>query len=448
MKTIHFVGIGGIGMSALARYMLEDGYAVSGSDRWDSEIVRQLSASGAMVHIGHSSSNVPIGCQLVVYTSAVTADNVEVAYARAQGITVILREQLLGQIFNRYRQRIAVCGTHGKTTTTAMIDYVLRHIGIRHSAFIGGIPVDSHSNYSSGGNVVVAEACEYRESFVHLFPSILLCLNIEWDHPDYYKNIEHMQDSYARFFDNVSSSGVIIAHQSVAGRLTKGRSVVSYGTDMGCTYRAGEITHSRGVYSYNLYIEGLYVCPVQLSVVGRHNVANSLAVIATCSRLGIDCTVVAEALAGFYGAERRWQVVPCSFTNVVEDYAHHPTELGAVFDSVEDIGYKRVIAIFQPHTYSRTQALWRQFVSVLSRADTVCLLPIYSARELPIEGIDSHLMARSINVYTNSHAISMVDMAQAYDYICSNATADDIVLILGAGDICQLSNMLLLRLDN
>lgn len=441
MKTIHFVGIGGIGMSALARYLIDANWTVSGSDRCDSDIVKQLSELGATVHIGHSADNVPDNCLLVVYTSAVPADNIELVCARARGCTVILREQLLGQIFNSYSTRVAVCGTHGKTTTTAMLDYVLRHIGIRHTAFIGGMPVDNHCNCSSGGRVVVAEACEYRESFLHLFANIVVCLNIEWDHPDYYSNIAHMYKAYGRFFANVDSSGTVVAHRSVPTSLLVGRSYVTYGIDDGCTYRAVDIVSNKGMYSYNLAVGGVVQCSVNLSVVGRHNVDNSLAVLATCLTLGIDCTAVAKALSTFYGAERRWQVIPCQLTNVVEDYAHHPTELLAVIDSARELGYNRIIAIFQPHTYSRTEALWRQFVQVLGTADMVVLLPIYSAREQPIQGIDSVVMARSINVYTSSSAHFTGDIDSAYDFVRTHATPSDIVLVLGAGDICELSNM-------
>ncbi len=441
MKTIHFVGIGGIGMSALARYMIEAGWTVSGSDRCDSTLIGQLASLGATVHIGHSAQNIPDNCQLVVYTSAVSSDNVELASARSSGCTVILREQLLGQIFNSYSTRVAVCGTHGKTTTTAMLDYVLRHIGIRHTAFIGGMPVDSHSNCSSGGRVVVAEACEYRESFRHLFANIVVCLNIEWDHPDYYSNIQHMQQAYGRFFGNCDSSGTIVAHQSIPQHLLSGRSYVTYGTDRQCTYRAVDIAHNNGMYSYNLSVGGVVQCTVSLSVVGRHNVDNSLAVLATCISLGIDCAIVAKALSTFFGAERRWQVMPCNFTNVVEDYAHHPTELLATISTARDMGYSRVIAVFQPHTYSRTMALWRQFVQILGRADMVVLLPIYSAREQPIVGCDSLLLARAINVYTTSSAHYMPDIASTYDFVCTHATPSDIVLVLGAGDINELSNL-------
>ncbi len=441
MKTIHFVGIGGIGMSALARYMIEAGWSVSGSDRCDSALIGQLASMGATVHIGHSAGNIPDNCQLVVYTSAVSVDNVELASARASGCTVILREQLLGQIFNSYSTRVAVCGTHGKTTTTAMLDYVLRHIGVRHTAFIGGMPVDSHSNCSSGGRVVVAEACEYRESFRHLFANIVVCLNIEWDHPDYYSNIHHMQQAYGRFFGNCDSSGTIVAHQSVPQELLSGRSYVTYGTEQQCTYRAVDIAHNNGMYSYNLLVGGVVQCTVSLSVVGRHNVDNSLAVLATCLSLGIDCTVVAKALSTFFGAERRWQVMPCNFTNVVEDYAHHPTELLATISTARDMGYSRIIVVFQPHTYSRTMALWRQFVQVLGTVDMVVLLPIYSAREQPIVGCDSLLLARAINVYTTSSAHFMGDIASAYDFVRHQATPSDIVLVLGAGDVNELSNM-------
>ncbi len=447
MKTIHFVGIGGIGMSALARYLLVAGWAVSGSDRCDSDILHELEQCGAVVHVGHSADNVPINCDMVVYTSAVISDNEELLRARASGMTVILREQLLGQIFNSYRQRIAVCGTHGKTTTTAMLDYVLRTIGIRHSAFIGGMPVDSHSNCSTGGNVVVAEACEYRASFLHLFPSMTVCLNVEWDHPDYYHSITQMHDAYTSFFDNVTSDGCIIAHDSVPDICTQRHHVVRYGQGEHCQYRACQLTSKAGVYSYVLLVDGRQY-NVRLSVVGRHNVHNSLAVIAVCAELGIDIDVLLPAIATFLGAERRWKVVPCDFTNVIEDYAHHPTEISAVIDSAIEIGYSNIILVFQPHTYSRTKALWRQFVSALGRADIVVTLPIYSAREQPLDGVDSTLLAHSVNCYTDATAYSALSIQEAYDLVVTHAHKSGVVLVVGAGDICQLSDMLLLDIDN
>lgn len=430
-------------MSALARHLLALGYTVSGSDCASTLLTTELNNAGIDVHIGHDSNNIASGCNIVVYSSAVPADNVELVEARRQHIPVILREQLLGQIFNSYRQRIAICGTHGKTTTTSMLDYVFRRIGIRHTSFIGGMPLDTHNNYSQGDNVVIAEACEYRESFVYLFPSIIIALNIEWDHPDYYKSFEQMCDSYYRFFGNMDRGGTIVANgDNIPASLLLVHNYITFGLQPNNTYYADNLTVTDGKYSYDLCHRQQTIATIQLNILGKHNVYNSLAVITCCILLGMDVEIVCKILSDYRGTERRWQVMCSGRYNCVADYAHHPTEIRAVIATARQLHYDRVIVLFQPHTYSRTQALWRDFVTALSQADFVGMLPIYSAREKPIEGVSSRLMCNSINKYTDCTARLLEDFEEALQYVVDNTTSRDLILVMGAGDIIQLATMI------
>lgn len=426
---VHFVGIGGIGMSALAQHLVHCGYAVSGSDRQVNEQTEKLQKIGIKVHCGHSEQNVKGAC-LVVRTSAVTPDNCEVAFAQKNNITVLLREQLLGEIFDAFKQRIAVCGTHGKTTVTAMIHHVLERCGVSHTAFIGG--EYNKSNYFFGENIVVAEACEYNRSFLNLHPTICLCLNVEYDHPDCYKNFADVQKAFSALF---SQSQKVILPSELQKMCDKAVLFGKNGSVQAKNVHVGRET------TFSLYSDGVFACKCRLKVCGRHNVHNALAVFAVAKLLQLPLLQVSQALASFCGVDRRWTWHPeCKF-NVVCDYAHHPTEIAEAVQTALSMCKGRVFCVFQPHTYSRTKAFWQQFVTCFDGAQEVIYLPIFAAREKPQKGVSSFRLAQLAR-QTGLNAKYFSSFGKTAQHLSKTVKANDAILLIGAGDVNNLTKFL------
>ena len=444
IKYVHFIGIGGIGISGLAQHLLKCGCTVSGSDRTRTTLTENLAAQGITVHYGHSADNIPERCDLVVYTSAIPDSNVERQQAVRRDIPLLLREQLLGIIFDGFNRKVAVSGVHGKTTVTAMLDTVLRQLDVVHTAFVGGVNEDNGSNYCGGGDLVIAEACEFRQSFRYLHPDIAVVLNVELDHPDCYPDVDSIYRAFGSFLDNVTPQGTVIANgDSVRRDLLVGRNVVTFGLLPHNDFHAVNVTSDKGDYSFDLATGETILCHVKLNVHGKHNIYNALAVLTVLARLRCNLQRSAEALSHFCGAQRRFMDIPCSFTHVVEDYAHHPTEIRTTIATAKELTDNgKVLVFFQPHTYTRTKALWTDFVKSMDGADFVGLLPVYSARELPLQGIDSNTLATDIAKRGKTASQYFDNFQQAYQYIVANAAPQDIVLIVGAGDIYLLSKLL------
>ena len=411
-KRVHFVGIGGVGMSGLAQHLIHLGYTVSGSDRIASDRTDALEKLGAEIHIGHRADNVG-SAELVVRTSAVHDDNVEVAQANSKKIPVILREQLLGAIFNSFDTRIAVCGTHGKTTVTAMIHEILSHADVPHTSFIGG--VYNGNNYFFGRDLVIAEACEFNRSFLNLRPTICVCLNAEHDHPDCYANEEEVRDAFSQFMQQVDAGGCVVLPSNLKMLCSNRRCV---------------------------YFDELEVGNLELGVVGAHNVYNAKAAMATGLLLNVPEEKMRAALKHFHGVDRRWTEKDVEgLCKVVCDYAHHPTEIACSVATAKSLAKGKVVCVFQPHTYSRTRAFFKQFATCFEQADVVAYLPIYSAREMPLDGVTSqHLTLLAQN--TGINALYLTDFDTAARWVRQNVQPDDILLVLGAGDVVQLADML------
>ncbi|MCH5151835.1 MAG: UDP-N-acetylmuramate--L-alanine ligase [Clostridiales bacterium] len=433
-RRVHFVGIGGVGMSGLAQHLHNLGYVVTGSDRTESERTVALRKLGIEVHIGHNADNIS-NAEMVVRTSAVHTDNVEVATAMKQITTVVLREQLLGAIFNSFPTRVAVCGTHGKTTVTAMIHEILKRANVSHTALIGG--VYRGNNYYCGSGVVVAEACEFNRSFLNLQPTVCVCLNAEYDHPDCYQDKEDARKAYAEFMRNTSEDGYVVLPYNLRS-LCPYRKRVYYDKKA----QATNVQLIDGKPSFNLVCDDGTRDTMQLGVLGSHNVNNALAAIAVARLLNIPFSAVKEALCAFEGVDRRWTERNVSgLGRVVVDYAHHPTEIACSVATARSITNGKVVCVFQPHTYSRTYAFFDEFATCFQDADLVAYLPIYSAREKPLAGVNSYLLAeraRELNV----NAVFCSDFEAAKHWIRGVVTADDVLLILGAGDVCELADML------
>ncbi|MCM1534208.1 MAG: UDP-N-acetylmuramate--L-alanine ligase [Corallococcus sp.] len=427
---VHFVGAGGIGMSGLAEYLLRTGRCVSGSDRTANDRTQALCIQGAKIYIGHDALNVG-QAELVVRTSAVPTDNAEVAEAVKRGIPVILREELLGVIFNSFDTRIAVCGAHGKTTVTAMIHELLTYCNVDHAAFIGG--VYRGENMYFGRNVAVAEACEYNRSFLNLSPTLTVCTNVEYDHPDCYANERDVLRAFSEFFCRTSNFGAVILPKKLAALLS-GQKSVFYDEEIPCVIRSAD-----GKTALDLNIDGARK-RLELSVLGRHNAVNALIALTVGEQLGLNINRCVEALSAFKGVDRRWTEREGS-CRIVCDYAHHPTEIACAVETAKSVCKGKVLCVFQPHTYTRTQAFFDEFVSCFARADLVAYLPIYSAREAPVEGVTSQALAKRA-VSTGIDACYSENFEQARRWILSNAKKDDLVLVLGAGDVANLADML------
>ncbi len=418
------MGIGGIGMSSLAQHLLKVGCQVSGSDRQENEQTTKLRNLGVTVTVPHNAQCVQ-DAQLVVRTSAVSLQNEEVQYAAKHNIPVMLREELLGEIFDGFQTRIAVCGTHGKTTVTAMIHHMLERCGISHAAFIGG--EYQNSNYFFGNNIVVAEACEYNRSFLHLHPTLCLCLNVEFDHPDCYKNLADVQQAFLQLFEQ--SENVIECSESK----------LRQNSILGCNgLSADNISIKDGYASFTLTEDGESICRCRLKVPGKHNVRNAVATLSVAKYLNLPLLQAAQSLSTFCGVDRRWTEKNCIF-KVVCDYAHHPTEIRAVIQTAKEVCKGRIYCVFQPHTYSRTRALFSQFAQCFNEVDVAIFLPVYSAREKPSQGTAFQLYKE---VKKSNHAKYFVDFQRTAQFLKNNVGPNDIVLLVGAGDVNKLAELL------
>lgn len=440
-NKVHFVGIGGISMSALAQYYLSKNYEVSGSDIRENEQTLLLRKLGAEIFIGHSVRNISIdSVGLCVFTSAVKEDNVEVNFCRQNSIPTMRREQVLGDVFDDYSFGVAVCGSHGKTTTTGMLAHILDGLQKKPTVFIGGVLKRSGNNFERGdGEYCISEACEYRESFKYLHPYVSVLLNIELDHTDFFKSLKHVKDSFVAFTENTRSDGYVVINADAVDVFTRSRikgKKISFGLKRGRDVRAIRLTQENGNFSFDVAIYGKVVGHVDLKVSGRHNVYNALAAIAACLCLNLDMSTVCMLLSGFAGVSRRYETFDCGYTNIVADYAHHPSEIKALLDAVKLKNFDNIYMVFQPHTYSRTKGLFDRFIYCFSGVKKLWILPIYAAREKPIENISGKTLAEAVDRVTPCEYVE--DFAAAKKRIRETAGKNDIVLVVGAGDVVDM----------
>lgn len=443
-RRVHFVGIGGYGMSAIARVMLDLGYEVSGSDLSRQEATDRLEAMGAKVFFGHQASNVK-GADCVVYSTAVTSDNEEIKAAADMNIPILHRSEMLAQLMND-RRGIAVAGAHGKTTTTSMISYILQEADVNPTYVIGGVLTNVGDNARAGnGPFLIAEADESDGSFVHYHPEIAVVTNIEADHLENYGgDFERLKNAYRTFFSNVSANGVIVScwdDATVREILTDdSHRLLKYGLQEGADLRAQNVQlRDRG--SRFEVVSGMETLGViELSVPGIHNVLNSLAAVLVSLEAGIAFPVIASALKRFSGAKRRFQVhLDTPELMVIDDYAHHPTEIRATLAAAK-AGGRRVVAVFQPQRYTRTFYLFEDFSKAFFDADLVVLADIYSpAGELPIDGVTSEKLAVLISENSGVSTIYLPTKEEMISYLDSHLQQGDLVLTMGAGDIYKVA---------
>ena len=439
-KSVFFIGIGGISMSALAHILKNDGYTVSGSDFKESDTVNELLASGISVFVGHRAENVD-GAGLVVYTAAIKDDNPELSRARELGIPAIERAVLLGAMMKNYKYPVAVSGTHGKTTATSMISHVLCENELDPTILVGGVLPLIGGNFRDGGKeYFVTEACEYCGSFLKFFPLYSIILNIEEDHLDYFKDINDIIDCFTQFVAKTPKEGAVIANfddpEVVVAVHKNPAKTVSYGIqNKSCDYVAENIVFSKDGYpEFDVLEKGEYFAHIKLNVPGVHNVSNSLAVIAVSRLLGVDKDKIAKGLASFGGTNRRFEYKgEISGAKIYDDYAHHPTEIKATLAAAKATGALRVRCVFQPHTYTRTYALKNEFAMSFEDCDDLIITDIFAAREPDTGLIHAKDLADVID-----GAKYIKDFSDIEKYFEETAQAGDIVFTMGAGDIYKV----------
>ncbi|MGN0663166.1 MAG: UDP-N-acetylmuramate--L-alanine ligase [Faecalibacterium sp.] len=441
VKKIHFIGCGGSGMYPLIQILAAKGYEITGSDVLDGSIIRAERAMGIRVTLGHQADNV-LGADLVVYSAAIAKDNVELSAASSYGIPTVERSVLLGYVSRLYKNSICVSGTHGKTTTTAMITTALELAGRDPSAVIGGkLPLIGGYGKAGKGDDIVVEACEYAETFLKLTPYLSVVLNIDNDHLDYYGSMGELKFAFKRFA--LMTQFMIFANADDKNTMdvmyTLDRRVRTFGIENDGDYCAINLQEYKpGFFEFDLKEWSKVTGHIRLAIPGRHNVYNALAMCAVCRYAGLTVEQCAEAAASFKGAGRRFELCgECNGAVVMDDYAHHPTELRATLQTARELGYKRLIAVHQPFTYSRTKMLLNDFVDVLQLADIVVLTPILGSREPKDPSISSAKLAAKL-----PNAVLVDSLEAAAQWVKQNAQEGDLVITLGCGDVYKASRMM------
>lgn len=429
-KKYFFIGIGGVSMSALALILKNLGFIVEGSDLYESCYTKKLKENGITVHLNHSPKNIK-DADVVVYNSAIDDSNIELSYAKSKSLKILSRAELLKSISNRYKNVIAISGAHGKTSTTAMITEVFIKAKLMPTAHLGGVLKSYNSNIIIGGNdFFITEACEYKDNFLTLKPTVAVILNVEPEHLDYFKNFENVCKSFEKF---ALQSKQVVSNDNLN---LKFNPTIVFG-DRGYHARNIKLLKS-GKYKFDCYFNEKKLFNVKMNVIGKYNISNALACIAVCKLFNIKNNIIKKSLESFKGVKRRYEIKKTK-PLIVHDYAHHPSEIKSVIDATRKNVKGRLIVAFQPHTYSRTKALLNEFQTAFDDCDEVYIIKTYSAREKVIKGgtakdLYSKLVKRKyITKYFSN-------FQKCYDYISNNLKKKDVLLILGAGDIETLSD--------
>lgn len=447
--SIYFIGIGGISMSGLAEILLTDGFRVSGSDSKKSDLTERLAAKGATVFYGQRSANITDDIDVVVYTSAIHPDNPEFVAMQEKKIPSLTRAQLLGQLMTNYKLPVAISGTHGKTTTTSMISEILLHADLNPTLSIGGILPSIDGNYRVGGrDYFVTEACEYTNSFLSFFPKVGVILNIEADHLDFFKDLDDIRHSFRRFASLLPADGTLVINGEIdhLSEITDGLSchIITFGSDNRFDYYPTEITYDEKARpSFICNGPDHFALKLSLGVSGGHNISNAMAAVALARLMQIDTALIQSALQSFGGTERRFEYKgKIGGVTVIDDYAHHPTEIRATLTTALKYPHKTIWCVFQPHTYTRTKSLMKDFASALTLADKVVLADIYAARETDNLGISSRTLQAAIKALgTDCYYFPTFDEIE--NFLLENCTANDLLITMGAGDVHKIGENLL-----
>lgn len=447
---IHFIGIGGISMSGLAQIVLKNGYSVTGSDWNKSEITEKLENMGAKIVYGHDAVNKDgiNNASLVVYTAAAKSDNPEIIAAKKKGVRLIDRAEFLGAIMKNYNHAVGVSGTHGKTTTTSMLAHALIGAELDPTISVGGELDLIGGNIKTGeSEYFVTEACEYTNSFLKFYPTIALITNVEEDHLDFFSGIDEIIESFRSFAYLTKDVGYVVAmggDENVQKALADADDlkIITYGMEDKFDYYPENIVYHAGFPSFDVMKNGEKVCHLQLNVPGEHNILNSLATVAVCELMGADIEKSARGIETFKGTHRRFEKK--GFLNgavVIDDYAHHPTEIKATLQAVQKFPHNKIWCVFQPHTFSRTRTLWNDFVNAFSDTDELILTHIYAARE-KFDGVTKpENLAEDIKkIGVNVKYID--DFNEIAEFLKKNVKEGDIVFTMGAGDVVNIGGLI------
>jgi len=447
--SIHFTGIGGVSMSALAELLSDAGFRVSGSDRSRGERTAHLEAKGITVFYGQRAENITDTVECVVFTSAVHPDNPEYIAAHERQIPCLTRGELMGQVMKNYQTPIAVSGTHGKTTTTSMIGEILLRADLDPTLFTGGNLKSIGGCLRIGSSdYLVTEACEYTNSFLSFSPKIGIILNIEADHLDFFKDLADIRHSFRKFAELIPAGGYLIINGQIENlpELTEGLvcRVITYGRDAGSDYYSSDIIYDdAGHPSFTLHCPGGQTCRISLNVPGEHNVQNATAAAALAGLAGIDSAVTAGALQHFEGTDRRFEYKgQIGGVTVIDDYSHHPTEIRAALTAAANIPHKTLWCVFQPHTYTRTKALLKEFAQALTLADKVVLADIFAARETDTLGISSENLRDEI-LALGHECFYFPTFDEIENFLLENCINGDMLITMGAGDVVKIGENLL-----
>ena len=448
-KRFHFIGAGGIGMSGLAKLLMKNGAIVSGSDETQSGVTDKLRAMGADIKVGHNPANVGGQPEAVVISAAIKENNPELRRARQTGYKVYKYAEMMGALMDCY-EGIAVAGTHGKSTTSGWLTFVLQQAGLQPSFIVGAEVVQLGASSGVGnGRYFVAEACEYDRSFLNLHPRIAVILNIEQDHLDYYSDENEIVDAFGEFAAGVGAGGVIIANgldknvSKIIARLSKGVRVETFGSGGDFDYSVRDVGQAEGLYEFDVYRRGQRLGLTRISLPGRHNILNALAVVATALNVGVESEQVLELMPEFTGIDRRLMLkAEVGGVTILDDYAHHPTEIKASLQAVRE-RYKprRILCVFQPHQYSRTRFLLNDFAESFKLADITIVPDIYFVRDTEAAKgqINSQVLVEKIRG-KGCQAVFINSFSGIAEYLKANAEARDLVITMGAGDIWKVAD--------
>lgn len=449
MLKYHLIGIGGEGMSPIAEILHKRGYTVTGSDMTEKKITKYLSSLGIEIFYGQKAENIT-DQDVIIYTTAIQGDNPEFKRAKELDKTLISRPVMLGQLMAGYKNRITISGVHGKTTTTTLTDKILHQGGINNTSLIGSSVEELGGNLRYGtGDTFLTEACEAFKSFLNLKPSLAILTNIDADHLDNYGTIDNIEATFKQFAtENVDPDGTIIYNiddiRLCRAVQDSGKKLITYGLNPNADFSAKNI-ESKGIYlTYDLYIKKEFVSKIRLRAIGIHNVYNSLAATACGYQFCVSLDTIKSVFENFSMPRRRFNILYSNDITVIDDYAHHPTEINSTLTGAKThFPDNRVIAVFQPHLYSRTKDHYKSFAKALENADEIIVTDIYAARELPIEGVSCHIIENEIK----GKNVTYIKLGEIADWLYKNKQSGDIIIFLGAGNIDSAAKTLLEKLE-
>ncbi|MGL5378793.1 UDP-N-acetylmuramate--L-alanine ligase [Clostridium sp.] len=446
-KKVHFIGIGGVSMSGLAAVLLHNGFKVSGSDSKESDITNKLKLSGAEIYIGHKKENIQ-NVDLVVYTAAIPSDNPEILEAKSKNIQLMDRAEFLGLIMKGHKYNVAVAGTHGKTTCTSMLSHVTLKADLDPTILVGGDLDVINGNFKIGkSEYFLTEACEYKESFLKFYPYVGIILNIDADHLDYYRDINHIQETFKKFSNIIPKDGYLIGYaedEKVLEILKDAKcNTLSYGINVGDVTAKNISFNNKGCATFTACRDGKDLFQVTLNTTGRHNILNALSTICVGLIFDIPHKDIIEGLAECKGAHKRFEYKgEINGSTIIDDYAHHPVEIKATLNTAQLIPHNKIYTVFQPHTYTRTKTLFNEFTKCFSETDELLLMDIYAAREKDTGLVTSEELGDAIRKEGIS-CINVHSHEEAAEYLRSKISNNDLILTVGAGDVVKIADILL-----